>query len=74
MLATSPTCPGSEYRCDTCQQVYTDHVVTGLRQELEEMIDMTEKYDCPGLEFLLQVIPDLHLKKINISINSIIDV
>ena len=53
----------SNYECDTCSQKYSNDIVSDLTQELENMLAMTETYDCPGLEFLLQVRPTVFMNK-----------
>ena len=45
----------SNYVCDTCYQEFSNEIVSGLTQELENMLEKTEIYDSSGLEFLLQV-------------------
>lgn len=61
-MTTRPCSTDPDYTCDTCGRVFSGDLVTGLRQELEEMLDMTDKYDAPNLQFLLQVCVNIFLQ------------
>ena len=65
-LTSEETCPGlvtainslqssSDYRCDLCATVFSSQLVTGLRDELTDMLAMTDQSDVLGLEFLLEM-------------------
>ena len=63
---TSSPCPGvvravnslqadTDYHCHNCPNIFSSNLVTGLREEVEEMLAMTDKSDVMGLEFLLEM-------------------
>ena len=47
--------PETDYQCDLCANIYSSQLVTGLREEVGEMLAMTSKSDVLGLEFLLEM-------------------
>ena len=56
VMVVQPTNMETEYMCNTCNKKFSCDLVSGLNMELEEMLQMTDKYEATGLEFLLQVI------------------
>ena len=56
VMAVQPTNMETDYMCHTCNKKFSSSLVSGLNMELEEMLEMTDKYEATGLEFLLQVI------------------
>ena len=56
VMAVQPTNMETDYMCSTCNKKFSCDLVSGLNMELEEMLQMTDKYEATGLEFLLQVI------------------
>ena len=55
VMARDPRDLVSDYTCNKCSQIYTCGLVSGLTQELSDMLEMTGHHDACGLEFLLQV-------------------
>ena len=55
-MAVQPTDMEADYSCDKCNKKFPSQLVSGLNMELEEMLEMTDKFEATGLEFLLQVI------------------
>ena len=56
VMAVQPTDLETDYICNKCNKKFPSQLVSGLNMELEEMLEMTDKYEATGLEFLLQVI------------------
>ena len=56
VMAVQPIDMEADYSCDKCNKKFPSQLVSGLNMELEEMLEMTDKYEATGLEFLLQVI------------------
>ena len=51
-MAVQPTDMEADYSCDKCNKKFPSQLVSGLNMELEEMLEMTDKYEATGLEFL----------------------
>ena len=45
VVAVQPTLATSDYRCQECGQQHSADTVTGLEEELAEMLHMTSKHD-----------------------------
>ena len=56
VMAVQPTDLETDYSCNKCNKKFPSQLVSGLNMELEEMLEMTDKFEATGLEFLLQVI------------------
>ena len=44
-MAVQPTLATTDYRCQECGQQHSADLVTGLEEELAEMLHMTSKHD-----------------------------
>ena len=55
VMAVQPTNLETDYMCQTCNKKFPNYLVSGLNMELDGMLQMTDKYEATGLEFLLQV-------------------
>ena len=66
LTSQESSCPGlvtavnilqdsSDYRCEQCATIFSSNLVTGLRDEVADMLAMTEQSDVLGLEFLLEM-------------------
>ena len=45
----------TDYRCEQCDTVFSSQLVTALRDEITDMLAMTDQSDVLGLEFLLEM-------------------
>ena len=45
VVAVQPTLAATDYRCQECGQQHSADLVTGLEEELTEMLHMTSKHD-----------------------------